>query len=95
VDRNSAETIAQARIAELGRGLGIDLVLLGDLTIEFGSGWVFFYDSRKHVEGGSIIDALAGNAPLIVSKRDGRVHVTGTAHPIEHYIHEFEQAERS
>jgi hypothetical protein len=95
MDLTSAEAIARTYIAELGRKLGIELILLGDQTIEFGSGWVFFYDSRKYVEGGSISDALAGNAPLIVSKRDGTVHVTGTAHPIEDYIREFERADGS
>lgn len=95
MDLNSAEAIAQAYVADVGRKLGVDLVLLGDQTIEFGSGWVFFYDSRKYVEGGSISDALAGNAPLIVSRRDGAIHVTGTARPVEDYIREFERAHGS
>jgi hypothetical protein len=68
----------------------IELSIVDDATFEFGSGWVFFYDSRRHLESGSISDALAGNAPLIVSKRDGSVHVAGTAHPIEYYINKFE-----
>jgi len=34
--------------------------------------------------------ALAGNAPVLVT-RDGAVHVTGTAHPIEHYLSIFER----
>jgi hypothetical protein len=33
--------------------------------------------------------ALGGNAPLIFDRRTGELHVTGTAHPIEHYIDEF------
>ena len=73
---------------------GSEILLLGDQTIEFGSCWVFFCDSRKYVEGGSISDALAGNAPLIVSKRKGTVHIAGTAQPIEDYIREFERADR-
>jgi hypothetical protein len=92
VDLKSAEINARTYVAELGRSMGIELVLLTHLTVEFGSGWVFFYDSRRYIESGSISDALAGNAPLIVSKGDGSVHVTGTAHPIEHYIREFEEA---
>jgi hypothetical protein len=95
MDLISAQAVARAHVGELERELGIELILLDDETIEFGSGWVFFYDSRRYVEGGSISDALGGNAPLIVSKRDGAVHVTGTANPVEHYIREFERAHGS
>jgi hypothetical protein len=92
MEAKAAEAIAQAHVTDIGRKLGIELTVLRDQTIEFGSGWVFFYDSLKYVEGGAVRDALAGNAPLIVSKRDGSVHVTGTAHPIEDYVREFERA---
>jgi hypothetical protein len=59
-------------------------------TIERAFGWVFFYDSKRHVETGDFRDALAGNAPIVVTKSDGQVHVTGTAFPIEHYLKKFE-----
>lgn len=88
---NSAEVIVRPYISDLGLKLGVELLLINDQTIEFNSGWAFFYNSLKYVEGGSISDALAGNAPLIVSKRDGTVHITGTAQPIEDYIREFER----
>ena len=74
--------------------MGLELVLLDHRTLEFGSGWVFFYDSRKHLESRSLRDALAGNAPVIVSKVDGSIHVTGTSHPVQHYIEEFEAKQR-
>ena len=65
------------------------LAILDEETIEADFGWVFFYDSRKHQETGELSDALAGNAPILVSRRDGSLHATGTAHPIEHYIDNF------
>lgn len=95
MDRKSAEAIARTYVAELEKKLDIDLTLVNDQTIEFSSGWAFFYDSRRYVESGSISDALVGNAPLIVSRRDGSVHVTGTAYPIENYIREFERTHGS
>jgi Immunity protein 35 len=49
-------------------------------------GWLYFYDSSKHVETGDVSYALAGNAPLIVDKNDGKLYVTGTAQPIKHYL---------
>lgn len=89
--RKTAEAIATAYVAEVARTLGVELVILADQTIEFSTGWVFFYQSRSYIDRGAISDAIVGNAPLIISKRDGAVHVTGTALPIEDYIHEFER----
>lgn len=58
-------------------------------TIERSFGWVFSYDSKRHDETRDIRDAIAGNAPIVVTKADGRIHVTGTADPVEHYLEKF------
>jgi hypothetical protein len=36
-----------------------------------------------------------GNAPFIVDKHDGRLYVTGTAYPIEHYIEKYRRGIRT
>ena len=58
-------------------------------------GWLYFYDSATHVESGKISDALVGNAPLIVDKVDGKLYITGTAHPIEYYLQEYRRGVRT
>ena len=58
-------------------------------------GWVYFYDSSGHVKTGSASDAVVGNAPLIVDKGDGKLYITGTAHPIEHYLQEYRRGIRT
>jgi len=58
-------------------------------------GWVYFYDGSAHVETGKVNDALVGNAPLIVDRSDGKLYITGTAHPIEHYLQEFRRGQRT
>jgi len=78
-DAKAARSVAQTHIAKLARDVGVDIVLVDDHTIEFSAGWVFFYESREYLEGGTVSSALAGNAPLIVGKKDGAVHLTGTA----------------
>jgi Immunity protein 35 len=88
--KNEAQQIARAHVKAMGQTAGIELVMFDQHTIEREFGWVFFYDSKRHIETGNISDAIAGNAPLIVTK-DGHVHSTGTAHPVEHYLREFEQ----
>ena len=73
-----------------GEGGG-EMVVLEEHTIERDFGWVFFYDSKRHLETGDIRDAIAGNAPIVVTKVDGRLHETGTAYPVEHYLKKFER----
>jgi immunity protein 35 of polymorphic toxin system len=63
-----------------------DQTLVITRVAEHDVGWVYFYDSSKHVESGDLRYALVGNAPLIVDKTDGKLYITGTAHPIEYYL---------
>jgi hypothetical protein len=58
-------------------------------------GWVYFYDGSGHVQTGNVSDAVVGNAPLIASKGDGKLYITGTTHPIEHYLDEFRRGVRT
>jgi hypothetical protein len=70
---------------------GCELVVLESNTIEKNFGWVFFYDTRRHVETKDFRFALAGNAPIIVIKESGVVQETGTAYPLEHYVSELSE----
>ena len=63
-------------------------VLIDEYTQEESFGWVFFYQSKKYLETGDFRHALAGNAPLIIT-RTGELHVTGTAEPLERYLERF------
>ena len=62
---------------------------------EYDFGWVYFYDGSVHVQSGKPSDALVGNAPLIVDRADGKLYVTGTAHPIDHYLQEYRRGQRT
>lgn len=68
------------------------LAIIDELTITEDFGWVFFYQSKDYLETGDLPKALAGNAPLIVSKSDGKLCETGTAEPIEVYIENFKRS---
>jgi hypothetical protein len=86
---NDAQQIALRYVKDLERESGCELDLIHRATIERSFGWIFFYDSKRHIETGSIRDAIAGNAPIVVTREDGRVHETGTAHPLDHYLEKF------
>lgn len=58
-------------------------------------GWVYYYDGAAHVETGNASDAIAGNAPLIVDRTHGKLYITGTAHPLDHYLLEFRRGNRT
>jgi hypothetical protein len=58
-------------------------------------GWLYYYDGSGHVETGSASDALVGNAPLIVDRVDGKLYITGTEHPVEHYLKEYRSGNRT
>lgn len=58
-------------------------------------GWLYFYDSATHAASGKLTDAVVGNAPLIVDRMDGNLYVTGTVHPLEHYLQEYRRGIRT
>lgn len=64
----------------------IRLKILTDRTEEHSFGWIFYYDSSKHIETGDLQDALAGNAPLIVNRSSGELVETGTARESRYYV---------
>lgn len=84
---DKARAIIQAYVDAVTDGSG---VILDDATLDKPYGWVFFYQSRAYVETGDFMEMLAGNAPVIFNRVSGEYHVTGTAHPVEDYISEYE-----
>lgn len=58
-------------------------------TEEHDFGWVFFWNTRAYLIENDFSAALGGNAPLIVSRKDGSIHTTGTALRTSHYIEEY------
>jgi hypothetical protein len=90
VTKEEARQIAVRFLAERERACGIKLALIDDQTLERDFGWVFFYNSQRYLERRDFSDMLAGNAPVVVTKIDERLHVTGTARPLEHYLEKFE-----
>jgi hypothetical protein len=93
--RIEARLLAVKYVEAIERESGINLILLDDITSERAFGWVFFYDSKRHQETGDFSDVIAGNAPIVVTRVDGRLHVTGTAFPVEHYLKPFDHYEPS
>ena len=93
IDREQAKKLAAGWLtthsADGGAERPLELCLLEDDTMEANFGWVFFYTSRLYRETGDLRYAIAGNAPLIVDRVDGSLHVTGTAQPVEYYIEQY------
>ena len=67
----------------------LQVVLFPHKTIERDFGWVFSWGPSDE----SIL--VAGNAPFIVDRKDGSVHVTGTSFPIEQYLESYDLVRRT
>lgn len=91
IDLEQAQQLARNRLAEYEREGVPRLTLLDELTRELPYGWVFFYQSRGYVETGDPRQMLGGNAPLLVT-HSGELYETGTAHPLESYLREYERS---
>ncbi|MFL6210026.1 MAG: YrhB domain-containing protein [Pyrinomonadaceae bacterium] len=91
LNKEAARQLALAHITQDWDISDSQPVILDDVTIERDFGWVFFYDSSKHQETGEFMYAIAGNAPIIVNKHDGSIHITGTGRPTEDYIKAYEE----
>ena len=76
-------------LQRLATGRKYKFALIEERTREEDFGWVLFYNTEEFVRTGDRAWQLAGNAPLIVDRVSGVLTVTGTAHPIEHYILEY------
>jgi len=89
ISKSEGQEIAEAYLANLG--FEGDLVVIERHTLEYDFGWVFFYSSKVSEENKTVPHTLAGNAPVIVDRSSGKIVVTGTAYPIEHYISIYEK----
>ena len=78
-------------LERLSSRIGINLAVVDDGVIEREFGWVFFYDSSEYLESGVFSEKLAGNAPVIIDRRDSSLHETGTAFSVEVYIDNYER----
>lgn len=84
-------TTAERELLALPPVEDCELTILDDQTIDDDFGWVFFWQSRRNLEASDFSDVLAGNAPLLISRKDGMLHETGTAYPVEYYIENFKR----
>jgi len=69
----------------------LHLVIVESETEEHDFGWVFYWTSREYLETNEIRYALGGNAPLIVDRRDGSIHPTGTARLTSEYVDDYKR----
>jgi hypothetical protein len=88
-DLQAATRIAEDYVDQLSTDSGVYVTLFKEQTIEREFGWAFFYGP------GDPSIMVAGNAPFIVDRRDGSIHMTGTAYPIEQYLESYARVGRS
>ena len=86
---------SEAEISDFGSALpgyvnpNIKLQILKDQIEEHEFGWVFHYNSARHIETGDVLDGMVGNAPLIVDRHSSQIFETGTAEEIDYYVNNY------
>ena len=93
LDLRQAQSVAEQHLERL-RQLGEDVVLDERRTVEWPTLYAFVYNSRDYVERSDELAVLAGNGPLIVDRETGELHECGSAHPVDHYVREYERSRR-
>ncbi len=63
--------------------------IMCDETIEYGFGWVFFYQTDSYIQSKDFRDMTVGHGPVIVDKTTGKLFETGSAHLTEQYVETF------
>lgn len=89
IDRPTAERLARERIAGWTLPGDDSWVIVDELTEEHDFGWVFHYTTKRFQESGDPHAAPVGNAPIIVDRADGSVHLTGTSHHVSYYVEHY------
>ena len=90
---NKAMSLALESLARLtGRPRG-DLLLINARTQCRRMGWIFFYESRAHLENGDLTEAVAATGPVVVTHL-GAVHHLGGEQPSEKVLADFEWTQR-
>ncbi|HEY7386899.1 MAG TPA: YrhB domain-containing protein [Bryobacteraceae bacterium] len=87
--KSEARRLAEEHLSTTPARPPTPVVVLDEHTIETDFGWVFFWTSKQYAETGDFRYALAGNGPLIVDRRDGSVHETSAAEPLEEIIERY------
>jgi hypothetical protein len=67
-------------------------VIVDNLTIERPFGWIFFYNSDRYLRTKDIMDAIAGNGPIVVEKESGEIKFFGASEPVEALIAKYEDS---
>lgn len=91
IDRASAKAIALKYMNE-NFGRDPELAIVDGEPSEITHAWVFFYNTRRYLETGEFSDALAGNGPILVNKRNGDVAAFGMAISLETLFADYEEA---
>ncbi|WP_317440821.1 YrhB domain-containing protein [Streptomyces collinus] len=92
VDLAEARTTAAEYIQNLSASMQTGLVLVDDHTRDEDWCWVFFYDSRAHLESGEDRDMLVGTGPLVVVRATGTLHTFGSSTSVDEALDEVRPA---
>jgi Immunity protein 35 len=89
VDLSEARSLADAYLVHLQASCPVEISFNYDLTEEYPVGFVFFYNSNRFWRTRELLESLAGNGPLLVRKRCGKVLILPSHQSVKRSIAEL------
>ena len=68
-----------------------EVALIEQNTVAFEGGWAFSLQSKDFKQSADFQHKLIGHGPAVVSSADGTLYETGSAHPPDFYIKNFQK----
>jgi len=70
---------------------GQSWLIIEDHCMEFASAWMFFYNSKEYIETNNVVFHLAGNGPIAVNKKTGKIDFYGSTPPLTEIINSYKK----
>jgi hypothetical protein len=83
IDQAYARSLVEQFLRDSEQFAQVELSILDEFTREYPYGWVFFYQDTRFIETGDPRFMVGGNAPVLVDKKTGALHVLSTSDRLE------------
>ena len=90
ISRERALEIVEQYLDTENKSVPGGIALIIESTLEKPYGWVFFYNSKRFLETKDPFESLAGNSPILIESKDGRMTLLGTSSPVTESLRNFE-----
>ena len=89
MNKADAQIMADQYLAKIKTTCPIDIEFNYEITEEYSTGYVFFYNSKKFWETRDFNNSLAGNGPVLVLRETGDIVLLPSHQSVRRSLHEL------